>query len=339
MRFRASPPSQPAPGDVIAEAASAWLARRDRGLSAAEQDAYLEWLRADPRHGAALAKIENAWRALDALAEWRPAHSQQPNPDLLAVRRRRWPWSAALAAALVIAFTFLWVQRSPAPDVPQVVRHSEMRVLADGSQVELNHGAEIAVEFTANERRVRLLRGEAHFTVQKARAPFVVMAGEVRVRAVGTVFNVRLADDAVDVLVTEGKVRIDPPRFDDPSLTLALNSVMLEARERARVDLVTRTPAPPQVESASPAEIEQVLAWQGLRIRFNATPLAEAIEQFNRHNTTPIVLGDRRLGSLRIDGNFRADNVEAFVWLLSQSPDFGLAVETDDAGRYLLRAR
>lgn len=341
MRFRPPEPSESPSPDPIADTAAVWLARRDRGLSAAEQDNYLEWLRADPRHGAAISRIEKAWGALDSLAEWRPAHSQQPNPDLLAVRRRRWPWTAALAiaAALAVVFTFTWTHRTPSAALPQVVRHSEMRVLPDGSQVELNHGAEIAVEFTADERRIRLVRGEAHFTVQKARAPFVVMAGDVRVRAVGTVFNVRLADDAVDVLVTEGKVRIDPPRFDDPALTLALNAVMLEARERARVDLVTRTPAPPHVEAASAAEIERALAWQGLRINFNATPLGDAIEQFNRHSVDRIVLGDRQLAALRIDGNFRADHAESFVWLLSQSPNFGVTVERDEQGRYVLRAR
>ena len=61
--------------DLIAQAAALWLARRDRDLTAAEQDAYLQWLGHDPRHGAALAHLEKNWRALDALAHWRPAHS------------------------------------------------------------------------------------------------------------------------------------------------------------------------------------------------------------------------------------------------------------------------
>ena len=90
----------PSPGDP-AEQASVWLARRDRGLTAAEQDAYLQWLQEDVRHGAAIQRLEGAWGALDQLAEWRPAHSAQPNPDLLAVpRRRSWRyWVAGVAAA------------------------------------------------------------------------------------------------------------------------------------------------------------------------------------------------------------------------------------------------
>ena len=63
----------------------------------------------------------------------------------------------------------------------------ESRALDDGTVVELNGGAEIEVQFTAAERRLRLVRGEAHFQVAKnPLRPFVVEAGGVAVRAVGT---------------------------------------------------------------------------------------------------------------------------------------------------------
>ena len=65
--------------------------------------------------------------------------------------------------------------------------NDEVRTLADGSVVELNKGAEIAVDFSGAERHIRLLRGEAHFTVEPDPSrPFVVsVAGRFpdRVRA------------------------------------------------------------------------------------------------------------------------------------------------------------
>ena len=48
-----TPPEKFPASDAIETAATAWLARRDRTLTAAEQDAYLQWLREDPRHAAA----------------------------------------------------------------------------------------------------------------------------------------------------------------------------------------------------------------------------------------------------------------------------------------------
>jgi transmembrane sensor len=329
--------------DPIAEAAALWAARRDRGLTPAEQDAFLDWLRADPRHGAALRRLEQAWGALDPLAEWRPVHSARPNPDLLAVPApRRLRWLAPLAAAAAVAvglFTFVPFQsEAEGPGKMRVSRLSaEVRTLTDGSVVELNHGAEIDVDFSTNERRIRLLRGEAHFTVAKLgpERPFIVTAGDVRLRAVGTVFNVRVAGDDVEVLVTEGKVRVDPPKPEE--VELVLNAVMLEAGDRTSVSLVGAAPAPPPVTTASAAEIERTLAWQGLRVEFDEMPLGQAIAEFNRHGSTPLVIADRDLAALRIGGNFRADNAAAFVRLLESS--WGVAAEPDAAGDIVLRRR
>ena len=44
--------SQPTPDERAAD----WLIRRDRGLTPGEQDDYLQWLAADPRHGDAFAR-------------------------------------------------------------------------------------------------------------------------------------------------------------------------------------------------------------------------------------------------------------------------------------------
>ncbi|MGH7956064.1 MAG: iron-containing alcohol dehydrogenase, partial [Opitutaceae bacterium] len=78
---------------------------------------------------------------------------------------------------------------------------------AYGSVVELNVDADILVDFSPVRRAVRLVRGEAHFTVATdAARPFVVSAGGVEVRAVGTGFAVHFAPQEIAVLVTEGQV-------------------------------------------------------------------------------------------------------------------------------------
>ncbi len=339
MRPSSDPSSSVPLPEAIVAAASAWLARRDRGLTPAEQDAYFEWLRQDDRHGAAITRLEKSWGALDLLAEWRPAHSAQPNPDLLAVPHRRWKWVAglaAVAAALIVGFFVAPTVFDSAPR-PLVERRSELRTLADGSVVELNQGAEIAVEFTVAERHIRLVRGEAYFTVAKNPArPFVVTAGGVRVRAVGTVFNVRLNGSDVDVLVTEGKVRVDPPKPDEPGVSAALNAAMVGAGERTTVNAAVPTPLAPQVVEVTPAEVEQALAWQGVRIKFDNTSLADAVREFNRYNReTRLVVDDARIARLPLGGNFRADNADAFVRMLESTS--GVHAELRD-GRYILRA-
>ncbi len=198
------------------QTAAEWLARCDRGLSAAEQDDFLQW-RALHRHVVG---------DFSALAHWRPEHSEEPNPDLLApARRRRIHWLAPtlLAAAPAIALAAFWWRAAPltptAGALAPVAPTWELKrlILEDGSSVELNHGANVTTEFSASERRATLVRGEALFTVAKNPArPFIVRAGGVDVRAVGTAFSVRLDAAAVEVLVTEGRVALARAENGEP---------------------------------------------------------------------------------------------------------------------------
>ncbi len=198
--------------------AAAWVLRHDRGLTAAEQDAFSQWLAADPRHRVAWAEHRWGWDELDRLAGLQTSVHAVPDPDLLAPKRRRpfgFPLSPSLslsflAAAALVLGVFLWQQPAVPPSAaPPSLALIERRDLADGSVVELNRGAVVSDRFTPGERRVQLERGEAHFTVAKdAARPFVVEVAGVTVRAVGTAFNVRLDPTAVEVLVTEGKVAV-----------------------------------------------------------------------------------------------------------------------------------
>ena len=66
------------PGRTIDDEASRWLARRDRGLSAREQDAYLQWLREDDRHATAVARAEATLRRILQLAAERARKDLSP---------------------------------------------------------------------------------------------------------------------------------------------------------------------------------------------------------------------------------------------------------------------
>lgn len=330
----------PATSDTVGDAAAQWLARRDRGLTPAEQDAYLQWLRSDARRGAAITRLEKTWQALDALASWQPEHSVRPNPDLLAVprRRARWVVPAWLSAAAVLAVGFFLyqartVETVPAPPAGPVAPSYERRVLADGSVIEINHGAVVTVDYSDAERSVRLVQGEAHFTVAKdASRPFVVQAGQMRIWALGTVFNVRLEPERVEVLVTEGRVRVDPPMVNGP----AVEPPLLEAGQRA---IITLQDAVLQavVAQVNPEEIAAALAWQPRWLEFTDTPLIEVLVEFNRQGGPRLVLGDPALARLRVGGSFRADNADGFVRLLESG--FGVQAERTETRTILRQAR
>ncbi len=320
------PPTNPSDTDPIALQASAWLIKRDCGLTAVEQDEFFQWLGADPRHGEWFARQQRTWKDFNQLAQWRPEHSAEPNPDLLAKpvhRRARWlVWTLPFATAACLALVFLW-ERPWSPQTPSVgptevaAQGYERRVLEDGSVIELNRDARVAVDYQPAERLVRLVQGEASFTVAKNHdRPFIVRAGGVDVRAVGTAFNVRLDAQTVEVLVTEGKVRVNDAARGDSLLAAAIpgETPLLVAGQK--VVLQVATIAPVAAAQVSAGEVEHLLAWKPVLLDFNSQPLGEVVAQFNRRNRTQLALADDALAALPIVASFRSDNVEGFVRLL-----------------------
>jgi transmembrane sensor len=184
--------------------------------------------------------------------------------------------------------------------------------MADGSKVTLNTDSQIRIALTKTERRVELKHGEAFFEVSKDPSrPFIVRAGSKRVVAVGTKFSVRREGDDIEVIVTEGKVRVDDGAARGDSRADGSSDVLLTPGSIARADeagvLVQRKTLP---------EAEEQLSWRLGLLMFRNLTLADAIAEFNRYNVRKIVIQDPAVATLKIEGNFRATNVEAFVRLL-----------------------
>jgi transmembrane sensor len=320
------PSDRPGHQEAVEATAAAWLARRDLGFTAEEETEFALWRFSDPQHTAAVARLAAAWGSLDQLRDFRPEAIAHPDQDLLAptLDRKviRFPVLAgalALAAAAAVALGLFntWTRLSHPAEAPArrlaIIHPGAERVtLDDGSVVELNTGAKIDVQFTTAERRVRLLSGEAHFTVAKNPArPFFVDTGKVSVRAVGTAFSVALGTQQVSVLVTEGKVQVieqgagsgepgatgsapsaGPPAPGDP--------VFLTTGQRAVVRLMpliplvpaTKRPSAVQVNEMTPAEVDRALSWQAMRLEFVDMPLGDVVAEFNRYNWQKITVNE-----------------------------------------------
>jgi len=343
--------SQPlSPDDETIEAmAAAWLAQRDDGLTVEEQADFENWKKSDSRHAEAVARLEQTWTALQQLREFRPESRVHPNRDLLAATRPpariiSFPVVAAVAGlAAALAFgLFVWRPHTAvepiASEVPTFATTTDgyQRVtLKDGSLLELNANSLAKVEFSPGERHVHLVRGEGHFTVAKdAQRPFIVQAGTVAVRAVGTAFNVRMDEHEVEVLVTEGRVKVE----NRTAVATTASSGLPELGPGQRLVLSTKPApeaAPVHVETVLPEIVQESLAWQGPRLRFADTPLASVVAQFNQHNQLQIELGDASLVSVPVDGSFRSENVEAFIRLLES--DQSIVAERVGKDRIILR--
>jgi transmembrane sensor len=327
-----------------ANVAASWVMRQDRGLSPAEQDEFLQWLGADPSHGEAMARHRRAWENFDRLAGLHASVPAVPDPDLLAPRararpQRTWRRLAWLAVPLGAAAAILLVVANRAGPVAITSAGAslaaaqltpiEERTLEDGSTIRLNRGATVQVAFTPDERRVHLERGEADFAVAKdsARA-FVVESGGVTIRAVGTAFNVRLTEHAIEVIVTEGIVAVARSDASGAGILSALS-----AGERAFVPRAAS--AAPAVGQLSQEELNRRLAWQPRLLGFADESLTTIVNEFNRHNPVVLHVADPALRELRLTVRFRSDNVSGFLRLLAA--DFGVRSEPDEGGEIVLR--
>lgn len=335
--------------EAIEVVAAAWLSLRDRGLTPEQTTEFVHWLQQDPRHQEIFDELDQIWKSCGALDVLTAEKKGPPLPDLLAPRarpRRRkvMAWAALAAAAIVVLALPLFNLRGQRP-FAVTTRIGELSHvdLPDGSRVQVNTGSKIAANFTDQGREIHLT-GESFFSVKPdARRPFTVRAGPVVVHAVGTAFSVREHAEAVEVLVTEGRVRILDRRTGQdlvvPEKPAPSVVPTLRPGERALVPLDPTTKsvaaAPVTIDQLSDEQLQQALAWQSERLVFDAVPLAEVVAEFNRYNDRRLVIADEQLAPRRFSGTFRTDGVVPFVRLLESN--FGVVASEAD-GAIVLRS-
>jgi transmembrane sensor len=248
--------------------------------------------------------------------------------------------AVAIAACVMFAFVFFKQRagRTTFENTYATTKGGYLRMsLPDASVLELNADSKVRVRFTARERRLVLSHGEAHFTVAKdPDQPFIVSASHLAVRAVGTAFNVRIDRKAVEVLVTEGRVRLGRASAEaEPDFSATIAPEMSAGQSVRFASGPVLPNAAPTITDLTPTAIRTELSWQLPRLVFSETPLASVVDQFNERNRVQLEIGDAELARRPVGGTFRADHVETFVTLLEKSGD--ITVERPSAHRIVLR--
>jgi len=289
----------------IDKQAVSWAFKLDAGPLAPDEEASLErWLASDVRHPGALGRAVASLARLDRLgAVGVDATSFQEPP----IWTRRWlvltgSAVAGLAAATVAGVT-LWHNDAQEEFVTKIGETCTVS-LSDGSTVILNTDSKLTVGYSARERRIDLARGEALFHVAKdKKRPFIVVAGDTQIRAVGTIFNVlMLPKRPVQILVQEGVIEVTRPNGPSaPAIRAAAGTQTVAPRDR-----------PIAAHAVSAPQVSRSLAWQYGRLEFNNKALAEAAEEFSRYSGTKITV-DPSVADRTITGSFVAKDPVGFA--------------------------
>lgn len=308
---------------------------------------------------------EAAWRQIGH--SWELFGQHAASPEMLKLRRRaldqarrassiriaREGWKSVrrfglVAAALVavVAGIFYW-QAVQGEAYRTAAGERRVVTLSDGSSISLDASSEVRVRYDTAARELILRRGQARFTVARdVERPFSVLAGDQKVVATGTDFNIDLMDASVVVTLLEGRVVVLPR----PQAALASKLGVVEegpagprtASHRlgagielaAGEQLVATPTAASRVERTS---IDRAIAWQSGRLVFENEPLSTVVARVNRYSARKLEIDDARVADLRISGVFNTGDSESFLGTITRYLPLKTQVKQDGTVAVLMR--
>lgn len=229
-------------------------------------------------------------------------------------RRRSFtmPWlpvSAGLAACLLIWFNAsdLYVQLF----ADHATSAGEMRtvVLSDGSTVHIGARSALSVEMTAKSRDVTLISGDAFFDVQRdTERPFTINVDSLRVRVVGTAFEVRRTSEGGAVAVSEGVVQVGSHKGGAPG-------IRIEAGEFLRKSEGGGADRSDQLKQGH-IDPGKVAAWRRGRLIVEDWPLSDVVGALARHFQGRVIYSSWLMKGRRVTGAYDLDDPIAALRLI-----------------------
>jgi transmembrane sensor len=313
--------------------ATARLARYVTGGASPEEALEVErWIAADPARRALVDQLMEVWRRSgEGPDPMRLAEFDLDRARLKVKQKIRWgaplakpsalsgsrylPRFAAAAAVALLAAGSWWAVQTVSLRMElgseRLAEYwtdaGEVRtvVLSDGSQATLAPGSALRETRSGATREVEL-RGQAYFAVSHDPArPFIVRAGGIETRVLGTQFSVKSRPgEPAGVVLRSGKVAVTA---GSPSRTVrAVLSPGQHAMQTPDGSLrVTRV------------DLARELAWTTGRLDLAGTPVGDVARDLEHWFGLPIVLSDSALQRRRITGSFPLDSSTTVIRALA----------------------
>ncbi len=227
-----------------------------------------------------------------------------------------WPLFQKVAAILFIPLmitVFALLIRSEKPIVQYCTIEAKKGqksniVLPDGSKVQLNSESKLiySTDFNIKDRQLKLT-GEAYFEVAKNKErPFIVKAGNLSVRALGTAFNVRAyqGEKLISAILTEGKVRVSSPT----------QSIDLSPNEQVDLNVSSQKLNITQLDNA-----RKSIGWLNNQLQFNNCTFAEVAAALSRIYNIEIYFSSESIKEQRFSGTINNSSIESVFRILSLS--------------------
>ncbi len=240
---------------------------------------------------------------------------QRQRPVVQLRSRRQWQVAAtvALLVATAAVFGYLTFRQNTGPTLTEYrtdYGQQQTILLPDGSTVQLNADSKLILDedWDADTRREVWLEGEAYFSVEKkpaTQAKFVVHAEQLTVEVLGTQFNVNTKEEATQVTLDEGKIKLSAA--DDNEATRAVTMV---PGEIALFSNVT------QEINIQRTNTRQYSSWKDGYLTYEEARLAEVLDDMHHTFGYTIVVQDSLLLNETITGALSARDLDALLLVL-----------------------
>jgi transmembrane sensor len=345
------------PGGTLEEQAGYWvLNQHSQQWTPVQQSELRAWLAQSENHRREYARALAIWQQLERFKSASfPARQAAQRQRTKHIRRRQVFKSSVRAMAgvtLAVLLAFGVSDRLSTMLYRTGKGQQQTVALADGSVINLNTDTELQVKITRTSRSVRLIHGEAFFTVSHdENRPFEVIAAQGRIRDIGTRFNIYNAADYTQVTVTEGEVEVMTKKVIDPaSAASAKQSQLLldrpdwgrsifngikqlleiqafDANSAVHITAGQQLAYNNQGELGGliPADASQVTSWREGRLVFELSPLAEVATQIARYHPIDFQFTNAKLKDLKVSASFNTGNLQLILSTLQAT--FPIKVE------------
>jgi len=211
-------------------------------------------------------------------------------------------------------------------------------ILSDGTVVKLNAGTTLSfpLAFAKDSREVKL-EGEAFFEVTKnPKRPFLVHAGHLTVRVLGTAFNVKAyrEDKEVETTLIHGKVQVVMDNHPDKKIILLPHQKLtvvkdpVEGKPQASSEPAETKYKLQAVIAQADHNIDEV-AWLDHKVAFSNQSFEEVANVIERKYNVHLIFGQDQLKNELITGVFESEKLSEALRLLQMSTDFNYTIKGD----------
>lgn len=187
--------------------------------------------------------------------------------------------------------------------------------LPDGTNVTLNGNSQLRYDVEPKKHReVVLMKGEAYFDVAKdANCPFRVHVNDMQIEVLGTQFNVRLNEDAIETALFSGAVQ------------LSSDSLLQDYQLRPGKKSIYR-PVSHQITICDNDGLTDA-RWKDGYLAFNSLPFSKVLQEIENWYGVKFQLRNQHLANDKLTGAFYKETLESVLISLSMQYGFKYRME------------